>query len=137
MVKQMVKKVRSFLHQFAKITGIKRHAHDLHTLTLRRLILVSCLFSIFLVVIASWMFYSDPRSKYDLVRPGRRNLPEDFRADQDKSLSGEITSDDVKLELQKLQGQLTGLDIYGNFKDEALSDYKVLQGYLDQPITQE
>ncbi len=133
----MVKKLKEWLHRLAKAIGIRRHAHDLHSLTLRRLILLACLFSLMLVATGSWLFYKDPRSKYDLVRPGRRNLPEGFRADQDKSLSGEITRDDVKLELQKLQGQLTGLDIYGNFKDEALSDYKVLQGYLDQPITQE
>lgn len=130
----MVKKIGSFWHGFSKAIGIKRHAHDLHWLSLRRLILLSCGFCLLLVVMASWLFYKDPRSKYDLVRPGRRNLPESFRADQDKSLSGEITRDDVKLELQKLQGQLTGLDIYGNFNNDALSDYKVLQGYLDQPI---
>jgi hypothetical protein len=133
----MVKKFRDLVHKFAKMVGIKRHAHDLHALTLRRLILLACGFCIILVIFASWLFYKDPRSKYDLVRPGRRNLPESFRADQDKSLTGEVTKSDVKLELQKLESQLTGLGIYGNFKDDSLSDYKVLQNYLDQPLNQE
>ena len=69
------------------------------------------------------MFYSDPRSKYDLVRPGRRVLPESFRAEEVKN--EDKTRDDLKLELQNLQKQLNGLDIYGSFNDQSLSDGKV------------
>jgi hypothetical protein len=127
--------VKSRLHKIAKAIGIRRHDHETHPVTLRRLILLACLFSLSIVAVSSWLFYRDPRSKYDLVRPGRRTLPESFRADQSDLGKGETTKSDVKLELQKLQSQLNGLDLYGNYKDDALSDYKVLQGYLDQPIT--
>jgi len=130
----MVARFKKTLHSIAKSIGIRRHAHEHHPLTLRRLILIACLLSLSIVAFSSWLFYSDPRSKYDLVRPGRRNLPDTFRADQSGDVSEEITKSDVKVEIQKLQGQVNGLDIYGNFKDDALSDYKVLQGYLDQPI---
>jgi hypothetical protein len=130
----MVKRLHQGLHSLAKSVGIVRHLHEEHPMTLRRLILISCVFSLVMVTIASWIFYNDPRSKYDLVRPGRRTLPDSFVVDQNDSSGGETTKSDVKIEIQKLQSQVNGLDIYGNFKDDALSDYKVLQGYLDQPI---
>ncbi len=130
-------KLNSRLHRVMKAVGIKRHGHESHPVTLRRLILIACSISIIIVIFSSWLFYSDPRSKYDLVRPGRRKLPETFQANKSNELSGDIEKSDVKIELQNLKGQLDGLDIYGNFKDDALSDYKVLQGYLDQPIVQE
>ncbi len=126
--------VKNKLQKFAKAIGIRRHEHESHPVTLRRLILLACLFSLSIVAVSSWLFYRDPRSKYELVRPGRRTLPESFRADQSDLGRTETTKSDVKLELQKLQSQLNGLDLYGNYKDDALSDYKVLQGYLDQPI---
>lgn len=125
------------LHSFMKAVGISRHGHESHPVTLRRLILIACFVSICIVIFASWLFYSDPRSKYDLVRPGRRALPESFRADKGTDLAGDVEKSDVKVELQKLKSQSDGLEIYGNFKNDALSDYKVLQGYLDQPILQE
>lgn len=130
----MVKRIQKKLHAVARSVGIMRHLHEQHPMTLRRLILVACTFSMIMVTFASWAFYNDPRSKYDLVRPGRRNLPDSFKVDQSEDSGGEVTRSDVKVELQKLQGQVNGLDIYGNFKDDALSDYKVLQGYLDQPF---
>lgn len=128
----MVKNLRSKLHKFAKSVGIKRHEHEHHPMTLRRLILSACLFSILIVGVSSWIFYRDPRSKYDLVRPGRRELPQSFRAED--SSSNVETKDDVKLEIQRLQGQLNSLDAYGNFSNDSLSDSKVLQSYLDQPV---
>ena len=124
--------VKARLKRVFKAIGLRRHDHDIHKLTLRRLILICCALSLMIVAFASFLFYNDPRSKYDLVRPGRRTLPEGFRASSDDEAI--TTKDDVKLELQKLRSQLNGLDIYGNFKDDALSDYKVLQGYLDQPL---
>lgn len=130
-------KLKQKAHAFLKAVGVKRHGHESHPITLRRLILIACAVSIVIVIFSSWLFYSDPRSKYDLVRPGRRKLPETFQADKSSELSGDIEKSDVKVELQKLKGQLEGLDIYGDFKDEALSDYKVLQGYLDQPIIEQ
>ncbi len=132
----MVKRLKKNLHSVAKSIGVKRHGHEEHRMTLRRLILLACTFSLIMTAYASWLFYNDPRSKYDLVRPGRRELPDSFRVDQSDSNS-ETTKSDVKVEVQKLQGQLNGLDIYGNFKDDALSDYKVLQGYLDQPVIEQ
>ena len=124
--------IRKRAHKLAKSIGVLKHEHEEHPLTLRRLILVCCMFSLILVGISSWMFYSDPRSKYDLVRPGRRDLPESFRAEE---VRGEDkTREDVRLELQNLQKQLNGLDIYGGFNDQSLSDEKVLQNYLDQPV---
>lgn len=132
----MVKKIGGYVHRLAKSVGIKRHAHEHHPMTLRRLILSACLFSLLIVAISSWMFYKDPRSKYDLVRPGQRELPESFRADDESSNSVE-SKDDVKLEIQRLQGQLNSLDTYGNFNNDSLGDYKVLQGYLDQPILEQ
>ena len=132
----MVKlKFKERLHNLAKSVGVLKHKHEHHPLTLRRLILLCCVFSLILVGISSWMFYSDPRSKYDLVRPGRRVLPESFRAEEVKN--EDKTRDDLKLELQNLQKQLNGLDIYGRFNDQSLSDGKVLQSYLDQPVLEQ
>lgn len=128
----MVRKIGAKLHRLAKSVGIRRHEHEHHPMTLRRLILLACLFSILIVSISSWIFYSDPRSKYDLVRPGRRELPQSFRAEDDAS--NVESKDDVKLEIQRLQGQLNSLDTYGNFSNDSLSDAKVLQSYLDQPV---
>lgn len=132
MVKSRIKK---WLHSLAKSVGLLKREHESHPLTLRRLILLCCVFSFILVGISSWMFYSDPRSKYDLVRPGRRVLPESFRAEEVKN--EDKTRDDLKLELQNLQKQLNGLDIYGSFNDQSLSDGKVLQSYLDQPVLEQ
>ena len=132
---KLMSKVKIRFHKFARSVGIKRHAHESHPMTLRRLILSACLFSLVIVGISSWVFYKDPRSKYDLVRPGQRALPESFRAEDE---SGVVeTRDDVKLEIQRLQSQLNSLDGYGNFNNDQLSDYKVLQGYLDQPILEQ
>lgn len=132
----MVKlRFKEHLHGLAKNVGVIKYDHEGHPLTLRRLILLCCVFSFILVGISSWMFYSDPRSKYDLVRPGRRVLPESFRAEEVKS--EDKTRDDLKLELQNLQKQLNGLDIYGGFNDQSLSDGKVLQSYLDQPVLEQ
>lgn len=129
----MVGKISSFIHNIAKSVGIKRHAHEHHPMTLRRLILLACLFSLGIVFISSWFFYRDPRSKYDLVRPGRRDLPESFKVEESSGVTFD-TKQDVKLELQHLQNQLNDLDKYGNFTGDALSNDKVLQNYLDQPV---
>jgi hypothetical protein len=134
MVKNVFAKLNRVLHRFARSVGIKRHLHEEHPLTLRRLILLACLFSLVIVGISSWLFYKDPRSKYDLVRPGRRELPEAFRADEGSVAN---SKDDVKLEIQRLRTQLKGLEIYGGFNDDSLSDYKVLQNYLDQPVVEQ
>lgn len=132
----MVKKLRSRVHKIAKAVGIKRHAHEHHPMTLRRLILLACLFSLVIVGISSWIFYKDPRSKYDLVRPGRRELPQSFQADEDSGTDF-ATKGDVKLEIQHIQGQLNSLDSYGNFTNDALSNDKVLQNYMDQPVLEQ
>lgn len=131
----MVTRIKSLLHRAAKSVGLKRHEHDHHPFTLRRLILVVCLFSLVIVGVSSWVFYKDPRSKYDLVRPGRRELPESFRV-EDESASLD-SKEDVKLEIQRLQGQLNSLDSYGNFNNDSLSEGKVLQNYLDQPVLEQ
>ncbi len=128
----LTRRIRARMHRLAKSVGLRRHSHDLHRITLRRFILAACLFSLLITGISSWMFYKDSRSKYDLVRPGRRDLPESFRTEDEASSLK--TREDVKLEIQHLQGQLNSLDSYGNFNNDQLSDYKVLQGYLDQPI---
>ncbi|HRV75842.1 MAG: hypothetical protein H6799_02475 [Candidatus Nomurabacteria bacterium] len=132
----MVKKIKKILHKLAKSTGIKRHPHEHHSFTLRRLILSACLFSLVIVSISSWLFYKDPRSKYDLVRPGRRELPNSFKAEEDSSIKFE-SKDDIKVEIQHIQSQLKSLDTYGNFTNDALSNDKVLQNYLDQPVLEQ
>jgi len=132
----MVKKLRARAHKVAKSVGIKRHAHEHHPMTLRRLILCACLFSLVIVGISSWIFYRDPRSKYDLVRPGRRQLPVSFKAEEEPSAKFE-TKEDVKFEIQHIRGQLNSLDSYGNFTNDTLSDDKVLQNYLDQPVLEQ
>lgn len=132
----MVKKLGTRLHKLAKSVGIRRHAHEHNSLTLRRLILLACLFSLVIVGVSSWIFYKDPRSKYDLVRPGRRELPDSFQAEEDSGAKFE-TKEDVKVELQHIQNQLKSLDSYGNFTNDSLSDDKVLQNYLDQPVLEQ
>lgn len=132
----MVKKFRERIHRFARSVGIKRHAHEHHPMTLRRLILFACLFSLIIVSVSSWIFYKDPRSKYDLVRPGRRALPESFQGEEDSNSSFE-TKEDVKIEIQHLQNQLNSLDSYGDFRNDSLGDNKVLQNYLDQPVLEQ
>ena len=129
----MVKKNKKFSHKLAKSVGLKRHSHEHHPMTLRRLILLACLFSVLIVSVSSWIFYKDPRSKYDLVRPGRRELPDSFKADENSN-NNFTTKDDVKLEIQHIRSQLNGLDSYGNFTNDSLSNDKVLQNYLDQPV---
>lgn len=128
----MVDRFKRGLHKLAKSVGIKRHDHEHHPFTLRRLILVVCLFSLLIVGVSSWAFYKDPRSKYDLVRPGRRELPESFRVEDESTTLD--TKEDVKFEIQRLQAQLNSLDSYGNFNSDAFSEGKVLQNYLDQPV---
>lgn len=128
----MVGRIKRDLHKLAKSVGIKRHEHEHHPFTLRRLILVVCLFSVLIVGVSSWVFYKDPRSKYDLVRPGRRDLPESFRVEDESTTLD--SKEDVKLEIQRLQAQLNSLDSYGNFNSDSLSENKVLQSYLDQPV---
>jgi hypothetical protein len=130
----MISSFKKVFQRTARFIGIKRHAHEEHPMTLRRLILFACVFSLMIVGTSSWLFYQDPRSKYDLVRPGRRELPEEFRADEGTLAD---TKDDIKLEIQRLRTQLRGLEIYGGFNDDALSDYKVLQNYLDQPVVEQ
>ncbi len=132
----MVKKLRGKFHKIARSIGVKRHDHEHHPMTLRRLILLACLFSLVIVGISSWIFYKDPRSKYDLVRPGRRELPDSFQAEEDSGAKFE-TKEDVKVELQHIQSQLNGLDGYGNFTNDSLSDDKVLQNYLDRPVLEQ
>lgn len=123
------------IKDFAKHLGFLRYEHEKDILTLKRLILVACFFSLILVSISSWMFYSDPRSKYDLVRPGRRELPESFRVEETNK--DEKTKEDVKSDLQELNSKLEGLDIYGEFNDNSLNDDKVLQNYLDQQVIEQ
>lgn len=129
-------KVRKKFSRFLRSIGIRRHGHEAHRFTLRRLILCSCLFAIGIVGVSSYLFYADSRSKYDLVRPGRRELPEAFQAESNLNQE-DATREEVASELSEMKTQLDGLDIYGTFSDDALSDYKVMQGYLDQPINEE
>ncbi len=135
-LKQITKKTGQHWHRLAHFSGLKRASHEIHSLTLKRLILLACGLSLAIVVASSWMFYSDPRSKYDLVRPGRRVLPQEFRADQSVSTSQEKTGSDVKLQLESLRAQLEGLKIYGDFRNDGLSDSKILQSYLDEPVVE-
>jgi hypothetical protein len=136
MVKETFKKINERAHKIAHFSGIKRHAHEQHQLTLRRLILLACGVSLIIVVVSSMMFYRDPRSKYDLVRPGRRVLPQEFRAPESSAKGQEKTAEEVKLSIQKVQKDLEGLKIYGKFKDDGLGNGKVLQDYLDNPVVE-
>lgn len=129
----MVNNLKKSIIKLAKSVGLKRHPHEFHKITLRRLILVACVFSLVIVGISSWLFYKDPRSKYDLVRPGRRELPDSFKIDDERANNFD-TKEDVKLEIQNIRSQLKGLDSYSNFTNDSLSNDKVLQNYLDQPV---
>lgn len=127
---------KSWIKKAMHSAGIK-HADDvIGFMSLRRLILMACLVSLVIVSFSSWLFYRDPRSKYDLVRPGRRELPESFRGSEGGQSSKDLSESDVKLRWQQLNGDLNGLNIYGDFNSDILSDGKVLQNYLDQPVVE-
>jgi hypothetical protein len=79
-----------------------------------------------LVTLGSYLFYSDGRSKYDIVRPGRSlktfnaSVPEAAGVKQEK-----LSAESIKLELEALKKQQTDITNYGDFGPKEL-DYETL-----------
>jgi hypothetical protein len=100
-----------------------------NNLNFNRLIISAILFSVVFVFLASLIFYTDSRSKYDLVRPGRRVLPKTFNIEEGGVYdAGQVSQESslLDIEVDALKKQLQSIDSYGIFEDNLLDENNFL-----------